>query len=401
MYDVIVVGGRCAGSPIGMLLARKGYRVLIVDRDPLPSDMPMSTHLIHARGVACMERWGLQEQLAATSHPIGGARVVAGPITLAGSAPPVDGEAFAFAPRRSVLDAILLGAADQSGAEIRDRQRVQGLLFDGDCVVGVKGQSESGNAFEERARLVIGADGPSSRVAQAVGAEEHDTKPAFQTTAWTYWDGYLLDHLELHNGNYEAMYTYPCDGCTLIGANWAMDQFKSIRADVEGAFFQLIRRMDPELAGRVDGAKRADAKIHVGSTRNFFRQAHGPGWALVGDAFCKKDPCSAQGITDAFGDVEELAQAIEQGFEGGKNLAAALADYERARVAWQMPFYEMTCENARFAPPSREQQRLFRALLGNQEALDAFLGLVSEATLPQEFFSPENMQHIMDVPPET
>lgn len=400
MHDVIVVGGRCAGSPLGMLLARKGYRVLILDRDPLPSDMAMSTHLIHARGVACMARWGLREELAATSHPIGSAKSVAGPLTLAGSPPPVDKEAFAFAPRRSVLDAILFRAAEASGARIRDRHRVEELLFEDGHVVGVQGESESGSAFAEKARVVIGADGPSSRVAKAVGAEKYNTKPAIQTTAWIYWDGYLLDHFELHRGDYEAIYAYPSShGCTLIGANWAMDRFKAIRGDVEGAYFELLRRVAPELADKVDGTRRADEKVYLGSTRNFFRRAHGPGWALVGDAFCKKDPCSAQGITDAFGDAEALAQAIDEAFGGSVELGAALAEYERTRVAWQMPFYEMTCETARFAPPSPEQRGLFQALQGNQDALNAFFGLLSEATLPQEFFSPDNIQRIMGAPP--
>ncbi len=56
MNDVIVVGARCAGSPISMLLARRGYRVLILDRDTFPSDMQMSTHFVHQRGIACLSR---------------------------------------------------------------------------------------------------------------------------------------------------------------------------------------------------------------------------------------------------------------------------------------------------------------------------------------------------------
>src|SRR3989442_1382929 len=57
MYDAIVVGARCAGSSIAMLLARKGYRVLLLDRDSFPSDMSMSTHLVHQRARRVIPRW--------------------------------------------------------------------------------------------------------------------------------------------------------------------------------------------------------------------------------------------------------------------------------------------------------------------------------------------------------
>src|SRR5688572_27547952 len=67
-FDAIVVGARCAGAPTAMLLARQGYRVLLVDRATFPSDT-VSTHVIHAPGVAALERWGLRDRLAATGCP--------------------------------------------------------------------------------------------------------------------------------------------------------------------------------------------------------------------------------------------------------------------------------------------------------------------------------------------
>ncbi|HXF60055.1 MAG TPA: FAD-dependent monooxygenase, partial [Caldilineaceae bacterium] len=64
MYDAIVVGARCAGSPTAMLLARKGYRVLLLDKAGFPSDT-LSTHYIHQPGVACLKRWGLLDKVIA------------------------------------------------------------------------------------------------------------------------------------------------------------------------------------------------------------------------------------------------------------------------------------------------------------------------------------------------
>ena len=85
MYDAIVVGARCAGSPTAMLLARKGYRVLLVDRASFPSDT-LSTHYIHQAGVSRLKRWGLLEQVAATCPAISRQVLDVGPFALAGHA---------------------------------------------------------------------------------------------------------------------------------------------------------------------------------------------------------------------------------------------------------------------------------------------------------------------------
>ena len=127
----------------------------------------------------------------------------------------------------------------------------------------------------------------------------------------------------------------------------------------------------------------------------FFRKAHGPGWVLLGDAHYKKDPCTAQGITDAFCDAERLAEAIDDGLSGKRPLSDAVADYERAAVEWTMPFYELTCQMATFVPPPPEMLAIYAALKGNQEDTDRFLGLITEATLPGDFFAAANVERIL------
>jgi len=397
MYDAIVVGARCAGSSTAMLLARKGYRVLLLDRDRFPSDMAMSTHLVHQRGTALLARWGLLEQIQATNcRPVTRCTIDLGAFTLAGVEPAVDGQAESFAPRRLLLDDILIRAATTSGAEMREGCQVEGLLNEEDRICGVRARTASGTVFSECARVVIGADGVCSRVASAVQSPEYNGKPALMGTAWMYWSGIPHDHLELHFRPYEAVYAFPTsDWCTLVGTSWSIERFRGARRDIERAYFDLLNRAAPLLADQIKSATRADDKIYLGSTRNFFRKAYGPGWALVGDAGYKKDPCTAQGITDAFYDADLLVKTLDAGLSDERPLAEALADYERQRDGWAIPFYELTCEMATFAPPPPEMMQIYEALRGNPDDTSRFIGLTTEAVSPTEFFAPENVKRIL------
>ena len=159
MYDVIVVGARCAGSPTALLLARKGYKVLLVDRSVFPSDMAFSNHFVHQAGSAALKRWGLLERLAATNcPPITEDYFDYGAFSLSGPVPPVDGVNTAFAPRRIKLDPLLVAAAGEAGAEVRDGFSVQEVIWDNDKVVGIRGKHK-GAIVTEKARITVGAAG--------------------------------------------------------------------------------------------------------------------------------------------------------------------------------------------------------------------------------------------------
>ena len=116
---------------------------------------------------------------------------------------------------------------------------------------------------------------------------------------------------------------------------------------------------------------------------------------LLGDAHYKKDPCTAQGITDAFCDAERLADAIDQGFTGRRLLPEALAEYAKRSVEWALPFYEFTCQMATFAPPPPDMLALYTALQGSQADIECFIGLLTEATSPADFFAPGNVQRLL------
>src|SRR5688572_7115060 len=167
-YDAIVVGARCAGSPTAMLLARKGYRVLLVDRSTFPSDT-VSTHFIHAPGVDALRRWGILDTIVATGcPPVDTYSFDFGPITISGTPLPAGGSSTAYAPRRTVLDTLLVDAAIDSGAEVREGFSVNEVIVEDGRVTGIRGRDRDGALVTEHARVVVGADGTNSRVATAV-----------------------------------------------------------------------------------------------------------------------------------------------------------------------------------------------------------------------------------------
>src|SRR5688572_26198140 len=164
-YDAIVVGARCAGSPTAMLLARKGYRVLLLDKAIFPSDT-ISTHIIWPHGAEIMDRWGLLDRLAATRCPPVALNMTfdVGPFALKGGVIDTNKGRGGFCPRRTVLDKILVDAAVESGVELREEFTVEDVIREGERVAGIKGRARAGGSVEERARVVIGADGAHSLV---------------------------------------------------------------------------------------------------------------------------------------------------------------------------------------------------------------------------------------------
>jgi 2-polyprenyl-6-methoxyphenol hydroxylase-like FAD-dependent oxidoreductase len=163
MYDAIIVGARCAGSPVAMLLARRGHRVLVVDRATFPSDT-ISTHILWPPAINRLEQWGLRGEIEKNGAPALDVMTVdAGPFTLTGTPTPADGNSTSSCCRRTILDRILVEAADATGAEVRQGFTVTGLVQQEGVVTGLRGHDRGGKEVTERARIVLGADGLHSR----------------------------------------------------------------------------------------------------------------------------------------------------------------------------------------------------------------------------------------------
>jgi flavin-dependent dehydrogenase len=376
MYDVIVVGARCAGAPTAMLLARKGYRVLLVDRATFPSDV-IQGHVILYRGVRYLHRWGLLQRVAASNcPPFRRWMTDYGDFALVGHPPADDGIPGEYAPRRYVLDSILAQAAVEAGAELRAGCPVEGVIQDDGRVTGIYYRTPGGASAWAFARVVVGADGKHSLIARAVGAPSYDERPTLTCGYFSYWSGVNVEGVEVRVLSRPALLLafQTNDGLTGVAVQWPIAQFHTVRSDIEGAFNRILD-LAPELAARVRAGTREERFRGIADLPNFFRRASGPGWALVGDAGVHKDPFTASGISDAFRDAELVSEAIDAGFSGRADLDQALADYGRQRDAAVTPHYEEACASAAFSPPTLEILSERAAVRGNQEAMDRYYGL--------------------------
>jgi 2-polyprenyl-6-methoxyphenol hydroxylase-like FAD-dependent oxidoreductase len=395
MFDVIVVGARVAGSSTAMLLARNGMNVLVVDRASFPSDT-LSTHQVQLPGSARLKRWGLLDRVIASgAPPARHVRFDQEPVVLDGHVPQFDGVDALYSPRRTVLDAILVDAAQDAGAEVREGFFVDEVVIDGGSVTGIRGHEKGGSTVTESARLVVGADGKHSMVASAVGADAYHEKPPLTVASYTYWEGVPVEGGELYGRARRAMGVWPTnDGLVMSYIAWPIEEFEEFRSDIEGNALATLD-LAGDLGERIRSGRRVERFRASPDLPNRFRTPFGPGWALVGDAGLVMDPITGQGIADAFRDAESLTEAVAAGLDGRQPLDEALAGYQRSRDDAVLPMYEFTTELASFGPPRPEQQVLFEALATDQAETDRFLGVITGAVPLRDYLSPKNLMSII------
>ncbi len=355
--EVIIVGARCAGAATALLLARQGHDVLLVDRASFPSDT-LSTHAIARGGVVQLARWGLLDTVLASGAPQ--IRSVTFGFEDGGSMrrtiKPRAGVDFLLAPRRQILDTILLAAATDAGARFSGGLGVTEVVADGaGRAAGVRVRDARGREQTIPARVVVGADGVRSRIARAVGAPVVDDRGPGAQTHYAYVAGLDADGFEFHIAPGAFAGVFP----THAGeANvWVIDPADSPApaapgADRAGSFLARLERASPALAGRVRHARITSPVRSASGLPNHVRQAAGPGWALVGDAGYHRDPITGHGITDAFRDAELLAVELGRALRGEASERDALAAYGRARDRALAPMLDLTCRLVAFPPPA-------------------------------------------------
>jgi 2-polyprenyl-6-methoxyphenol hydroxylase-like FAD-dependent oxidoreductase len=396
-YDAIIIGARCGGSPTAMLLARKGYRVLLCDKATFPSDT-MSTHFIHPPGLASLERWGLLERLTATGcPPVRTYSFDFGPVAVSGSPQSMDGIGHGYCPRRTILDKLLVDAAAEVGAEVREGFTVDEITMADGEVTGVRAHEKGGVELSEKARIVIGADGKHSLVAKTVKPEQYNERPSHLAMYYAYWSGVPSSAFDTyiraeHRRGWAHLPTH--DDLTVIPFGWPVEEFQENRKDIEGNFFKAME-LAPEFAERVRAGKRESKFIGSADLPGYVRKPFGPGWALVGDAAYHKNPITAMGINDAFRDAELLAGALDDAFQGRRTYEQGMSDYQKSRDHEAMPVYDFTDEFAMLQPPPPEMRQLIGAMRGNQEAMNQFVSVQAATLAAPEFFAPDNVGRIM------
>ncbi|MEX0750281.1 MAG: FAD-dependent monooxygenase, partial [Dehalococcoidia bacterium] len=258
----------------------------------------------------------------------------------------------AYCPRRTVLDKLLVDAAREAGAEVREGVTLQDLLIEGDRVIGVRARTKDGEVFEERATVVVGADGMHSRVAKIVDAPAYDEHPSLSCAYYSYFSGTNLEGAELHIGENGGILAFPTnDGLDCIAVGQSNEMFEEFRSDIEGNFMRYMEAISPAMHERVRAGKREERWEGTADVPNFFRKPYGPGWALVGDAGYHRDPITGLGINDAFRDAELLSTALDEGLSGRAAMDDALAAYEQQRNEIAKPMYEFTIALASGTPP--------------------------------------------------
>jgi flavin-dependent dehydrogenase len=395
MYDVIVVGARCAGAPTAMLLARRGYQVLLVDKATFPSDA-VSTHYLHLPGVVKLRNWGLLGTVLASGCPkIHEITLGISGVYLTGMSPEWDGIRFGIAPRRKVLDKILVDGAVAAGVDVREGFTVDEILTDGDRVTGIRGHERNGAMVTATAPLVVGADGIHSLVAKTVQPKEYVSTPPGTAVWYTYWAGTGIDKQIFARVDGHEVFVCPTnDDCVNVLAGVRYEEFHAFRKDVEGNYHKTVD-LFPELAERIFAGQRVEPFYGTRYTRQWLRHPHGPGWVLIGDSGYHKDPIAGIGMADAFRQVDVLVDAIDDGLSGRCDLTEALAGFHRWRDDTFADYFEYIRMMATLDAYPPERLKILEALQHNEEQLTRFFGTVGAYIPHKEFFSPKNIERIL------
>ena len=309
---------------------------------------------------------------------------------------PSDGISTGYAPRRTVLDKILVDAAAAAGAEVRERFTVDEVVVEDGAVVGIRGHGDGGTSVVERARVVIGADGRNSHVAKAVQPEQYNEKPMLQWSYYTYWSGLPVDGFETVHPPRPRLGRAP-DQRRPDAARASAGRTPRRRPTRPTSRPTTSRRSSSRpsspsgcAARRARSASPADRCPTSSASRT------GPGWALVGDAGYNKDPITAQGISDAFRDAELCATALDEAFTGVRSFDDAMADYQRARDdarAADLRVHDPAGDAG--AAAARDAAAAAARCTATRTAMDAFVSITAGTVSPVEFFDPAHIGRIM------
>jgi flavin-dependent dehydrogenase len=288
-----------------------------------------------------------------------------------------------IAPRRHILDELLVKAAVSAGAQLMTGVTIDGIRRSHTGrVSGVEGRTAAGEVMFP-ARFVVGADGRGSRIARSVGAAFTEERGEDSAAHYAYFSG-EWSAMEYHLGDRSFSGVFPTnngEACVWVGtpADVALQARRS-HETIDAAFDALLEEASPELAVRLStGATRRSTTRGIIGMPNHIRKPVGPGWALVGDAGYHRDAITGLGISDAFRDAELLASALDLVLCGDADEVPALADYHATRDEQLRDAFEITCEMTSF--PSADRFTELQKQLG--VAVDTQAAILAARPLPQ------------------
>ena len=364
-YDVVVVGGRAAGAAAALLLARAGARVALVDRSRAGTDT-VSTHAFMRAGVLQLSRWGLLDRVVAAGTPAirSTSFHYANGSTVRVAIRPSAGVDALYAPRRHVLDWLLVDAATQAGVDVLTETAVTALRRDETGRVrGIRAVDRAGRTVELSASTTVGADGVRSTVAALVQAPVLRHGQTCSAVLYRYLADVPADGYQWAYGAGAAAGLIPTnDGQTCAFVSTTPARMRALRrTGIEQAFFWLLARAAPALRDQLVAAATPADRIHGwGGLPGYLRRSWGPGWALVGDAGYFKDPITTHGMTDALRDAELLAGAILESMTGGQPEAVGFARYQAARDRLSSQLFAATEDVAAYNWTINRVQTLLR-----------------------------------------
>jgi 2-polyprenyl-6-methoxyphenol hydroxylase-like FAD-dependent oxidoreductase len=390
-FDVLIVGARCAGASLAALLAGQGYAVGLVDQISSPRFTP-SSHVIQADAIGFLERLGVLDEVRGTGAPLLRAvDVRLEELWLKADYPLRPSDAGGgVCVRRQLFDPILLAAATAAGADVRMDTKVVGLIREAGRVVGAR-VTQGDQERHLRARLVVGADGRNSTVAQLCGARSYHVLPAERAYFWAYFASTTLPAeptFVFHRWEDKFVVAAPADsGLFMVGTSCENAELAGFREDLEGSFMAQALACPP-VAQALSGAHREGKILTASRLRGYFRQACGPGWALVGDAGHFKDPAAGRGIGDAFLQTEELSKVLATALrEPTALLDRRLDEWARWRDSEFLDHYWTGADLGRAGPVGAMIPEIVRKL-HEEGATGRFLDVLSHRCQPSELMTP-------------
>ena len=391
-FDAIVVGSSVAGSPTATWLARKGYKVLLVDKASFPRDTN-STHFVWPRGVSYLNRLGVADKITASTPHFTNIEVNIEGIRLRGHVPVADirkrfvalhGDdhgvvGYYSGPRRYHLDQLLLDNARENGVDVRLRTTLRGLIVEDGRVVGIQAVDADGNNLQARAKVVIGADGRVSSFASLVGAKTIHVREKSTFAYYGYFSGIEKPELVIHKKGRFGTAIFPTNQDNhLVLVYGPTAWWSDFSANPAANFQRIYRYVAPEVAELVARAHRTEPFKAMGRMVAYHRENWGNGWALVGDAGSFKDQWTAMGITHALRDAELISQYLDSYLQGDASWSDAMTAYASIRMQDYESYWNFVCDGAEMLPYTDEQLAYFKAVSEDQDAVNKLIGQIGD-----------------------